>query len=366
MNSIGEKLRITLFGQSHAEAIGVTVEGLPAGLAIDWQRVQAFLDRRAPGRSEYSTPRRERDCLHVLCGLNEHGRTCGAPLTALFPNEDTRSGDYEILRRVPRPGHADYTAALKSGENSDLRGGGMFSGRLTAPLCLAGGIAMQYLGRLGIDVFGRIARLAGIADAPQDYECPQRPADPAFPVLEAARGAAMKTAIAQARSEGDSVGGVIEVCAVGVPGGLGDPMFGGVENRMSACLFGIPAVRGVEFGAGFGAADMRGSEHNDPFQWENGAVRTRGNRHGGVLGGITTGMPLVVRIAVKPTPSIAREQITLDRNTCQPVPFSVPGRHDPCIVPRAVPAAEAAVALTLMDMLLEENYGAERDPRTDR
>jgi len=355
MNTLGNKLRATVFGQSHAPMIGVTVDGLPAGIRLDMEKIQGFLDRRAPGQSALSTARKEADIPKIISGLNDAGSTCGAPLTAVFENGDVRSRDYSRLRSCPRPGHADYTAYLQCGEEHDIRGGGQFSGRLTAPLCFAGAVCMQYLAKKGIRIGAHIARLAGIDDEKTDWAHPQVPAWAAgqFPAMDTARGEEMQAAILAAKRDGDSVGGVIECIVTGLPGGLGSPMFGGVENRMAAALFGIPAVRGVEFGAGFAAADMRGSEHNDPFRYEDGCVKTQTNRHGGVLGGITTGMPLIVRMAIKPTPSIAKAQQTVDLKTGENAELVIEGRHDPCIVPRAVPVMEAVAALVIMDILME-------------
>ena len=355
MNTIGNTLRVTIFGQSHAPAIGAVMDGLPAGIAPDMDRIRAFMARRAPGQGALTTARKEADEPEIVCGLNEHGRTCGAPLTALIRNSDARSRDYEKLRDCPRPGHADYPACLQFGPDHDIRGGGQFSGRLTAPLCFAGALCLQYLEEKGVRVVAHIARLAGIDDAPVDPVSPRLPLYPAgaFPAVDAEKASAMQAAILAAKADGDSVGGIIECLVAGLPGGLGSPMFEGVENRLAAALFGIPGARGVEFGAGFAAADMRGSQHNDEYIWENGAARTRTNRHGGALGGITTGMPLVFRLAMKPTPSIARAQSTVNLATGQAERLEISGRHDPCIVPRAVPVAEAVAAIVCMDMLLE-------------
>ena len=345
----GAVLRLSVFGQSHAEAVGMTLEGLPAGLPLDRERLQRFLDRRAPGRNAWSTPRREEDRPEFLCGLKD-GRTCGAPLTAVIRNRNTRSGDYEPLRTLPRPGHADFTAQLRFGGFQDAAGGGHFSGRLTAPLCLAGGVLLQMLEERGIRVEARVLSIAGVED-PSPFTGPV--AEKAFPTVSDEAGAAMQAAIAAAKEEGDSVGGVIECVVRGLPGGLGSPMFDGVENRIARLLFAVPAVKGLEFGAGFRAAGMRGSEHNDAFTVEDGRVVTATNHAGGILGGITTGMPVVFRAAVKPTPSIAEEQQTVNLETMQPEILRVTGRHDPCIVPRAVPVVEAVAAIAAADLILE-------------
>ena len=347
-SSYGENLRITIFGQSHAPAVGVTMEGIPAGEPVDLAALQRFLDRRAPGQNDWSTPRREEDKPEILCGL-QNGVTCGAPLTAVIRNTNTRSGDYAALRRRPRPGHADYTAEVKYSGAQDAAGGGHFSGRLTAPLCIAGGICLQLLSREGIAVISRIAAIAGVAD---EGALTGSTADKPFPTVSNARGEQMRAAIAAARAEGDSVGGIIECAVLGLPAGLGDPMFGGMENRIAAAVFGIPAVKGIEFGAGFAAAALRGSENNDAFAVENGKIVTETNRCGGILGGITDGMPLWFRAAVKPTPSIARAQRTVDLDTLENAEICITGRHDPCIVPRAVPCIEAAAAIAVYDALL--------------
>ena len=347
-SSYGENLHIHIFGESHGPAVGVTVEGIPAGERVDLEALQHFLDRRAPGRNAWSTPRKEADVPEFLSGLRE-GKTCGTPLTAILKSANTRSGDYDALRDVPRPGHADYTAWVKYGESRDSRGGGHFSGRLTAPLCVAGGICLQLLAKEGITVLSRIAAIGGVWD---EGALTASTAEKAFPTVSDAGGEAMRSAIAAARAEGDSLGGIIECAVLGLPAGLGDPMFDGMENRIAAAVFAVPAVKGIEFGAGFAAAGLRGSENNDAFSVENGRIITESNHCGGVLGGITDGMPLTFRAAVKPTPSIARPQRSVDLTTGETVPLTVTGRHDPCIVPRAVPCIEAAAAIAVYDALL--------------
>ena len=348
MSSYGENLRITIFGQSHSPAIGVTVEGIPAGERIDTAKLARFLARRAPGRNEWSTPRREADAPEFLSGLKD-SVTCGAPLAAIIRNADTRSQDYAALADTPRPGHADYTAQVKYGGAQDSAGGGHFSGRLTAPLCIAGGICIQLLAREGITV---ISRIAAIADVEDEGALCASTAEKPFPTVSDERGETMRAAIAAAKADGDSVGGVIECAVLGLPAGLGGPLFGGLEGRISAAVFGIPAVKGIEFGAGFAAARMRGSENNDCFETSSGRVVTKSNNCGGILGGISDGMPLVFRAAVKPTPSIAAEQLTLNMKTMEETALHVPGRHDPCVVPRAVPCVEAAAAIAVYDALL--------------
>ena len=351
MSQYGEHLRLTVFGQSHAPAIGMTLEGLPAGEAIDMEALQAFLERRAPGRNDWSTPRREADAPEFLSGLVGNF-TCGAPLTAIIRNTNTRSGDYANLAVVPRPGHADYTAQVKYGGHQDYAGGGAFSGRLTAPLCIAGGICIQLLKRRGIEIISRIASVGTAEDtAPLTCSTAEKP----FPTVSDEAGTAMRAVIADAKAEGDSVGGVIECAVLGLPAGLGGPLFDGMEGRIASIVFGIPAVKGIEFGAGFASARLRGSENNDPFTVENGTVKTVSNRCGGILGGITDGMPLTFRAAFKPTPSIARAQQSVNLKTLTPETLRVTGRHDPCIVPRAVPCVEAAAAVAVYDALLGGN-----------
>lgn len=347
-STYGENIRLSIFGQSHSPAIGMTLEGIPAGSRIDFDRLYRFMERRAPGKNEYSTARREKDMPEFISGL-VGDTVCGAPLTAIIRNTDTRSQDYSGLRALPRPGHADFTAQMKYGGAQDYAGGGHFSGRLTAPLCLAGGICLQLLDGEGISV---IARIASVADVDDEGELSESLAEKSFPTVSDKRGALMRERIAAARAGGDSVGGVVECRVLGLPAGLGDPMFGGMENRIAAIVFGIPAVKGVEFGAGFSAARMRGSVNNDPFCVRDGRIETLTNNCGGILGGITDGMPLTFRVAFKPTPSIARAQRSVNMDTLEEQTLEIRGRHDPCIVPRALPCVEAAAALAVYDALL--------------
>ena len=354
-NLIGNRFRVLIYGQSHAPSIGAVIEGLPAGFAPDWDAVRAFMARRAPGGNAMSTARKEADLPEILSGLNERGETCGAPLAMRIVNGDARSQDYAKLRDVPRPGHADYPAYVKFGGANDIRGGGQFSGRLTAPLCFAGALAMQLLAREGVRIRAHIAQIENVCDAPIDFAHPDLDSiqSGALAVVDPAAGERMREAILAAKSDCDSVGGAIECFATGLPAGLGDPMFDGVENRLARAIWGVPAVRGVEFGAGFAAASMRGSAHNDAYRAQDGRIVTETNRHGGVLGGITTGMPIVVRVAIKPTASIAQEQDSVSISRNENETLAVRGRHDPCIVPRAVPCIEAAVAVVLYDLLSE-------------
>ena len=352
-STYGENLKLTIFGQSHGAAIGMTLDGIPAGLPLDFDELQTFLNRRAPGQNNWSTPRKEGDRPEFLAGILD-GFTCGAPIASVIHNTNTRSGDYANLKDCPRPGHADYTAQIKYGGFQDAAGGGHFSGRLTAPLCIAGGLCKQWLAERGIRVAARIASIAGVTD---DFEVntlnPQLDLiGTDFPVFSPDAGARMREIIAEARSECDSVGGIIECYITGVPAGLGEPMFGGVESRIAQIVYGVPAVKAVEFGIGREAADLRGSQCNDAFTVENGQIRTVTNNAGGILGGITNGMPLIFRAAIKPTPSIARPQQSVSLRNAQEQELVVKGRHDPCIVPRAVPVIEAAAAIALFDLIL--------------
>lgn len=324
-STFGNNIKVSIFGESHSEAIGVYIDGLPAGIPIDMDELQTFMDRRAPGKSRYATPRKEADKPEFLCGIKD-GVTCGTPVTAIIRNNNTRSSDYDDIKDIPRPGHADFAAHVKYGGAEDKRGGGHFSGRLTAPLCIAGGIFKQILAKDGIAISARILEIGGNKDNPYD-------------------------AIEAAMKDGDSVGGIIECEITGLQAGIGEPMFDGIENAVAKAAFSIPAVKGIEFGRGFDAARIRGSENNDEFYYDGETVKTRTNNHGGILGGISSGMPVVFRVAVKPTPSIAIEQNSISYATGKNVKLAVKGRHDPCIVPRAVPCVEAAAALALYDLM---------------
>ncbi len=360
-STYGEHLKLSIFGQSHGAAIGMTLDGIPAGLPVDFEVLQAFLNRRAPGRNDWSTPRKEEDRPEFLAGILD-GFTCGAPIAAVIHNTNTRSGDYANLADCPRPGHADYTAQVKYGGFQDAAGGGHFSGRLTAPLCIAGGLCLQWLAEKGIRIGGKISEIAGIPDEdaldPLNPDLSAIPTD--FPVLSAPSAKRMQEAIAQARAEGDSVGGVVECWITGLPAGLGEPMFGGVESRIAQIVYGIPAVKALEFGVGRTAANLRGSQCNDPFTVENGAVRTLTNNAGGIWGGITNGMPVVFRTTFKPTPSISRPQRSISLSRGEDRELIVKGRHDPCIVPRAVPVVEAAAAIAVYDLILSNTQTSRR------
>lgn len=354
-STYGNHLKLSVFGQSHGKAIGMTLDGIPAGLPVDLHALQCFLNRRAPGQHAYATPRKEADQPDFLSGIID-GYTCGAPIAALIYNQNTRSGDYSNLKDCPRPGHADYAAQVKYGGYQDVAGGGHFSGRLTAPICIAGGLCKQWLALQGIEISARIFSIAGIMDEPISWD-PIKPdfhklcSD--FPVLNSEAGAKMQAAIAEAKADGDSVGGVIECAVTGLPAGLGGPLFGGMEGKIAQVVYGIPAVKGVEFGAGFYSAALRGSENNDEYAVIEGKIQTKTNNSGGILGGITTGMPLMLKAAIKPTPSILMQQQTVSLKTMEETTLQIQGRHDPCIVPRAVPVIEAAVAISIYDTLLD-------------
>ena len=353
----GRCIQVSVFGQSHAEAVGAVAEGLPAGFRVDREALQAFLNRRAPGQGKHTTARKEADRPEFLSGLLEDV-TCGGPVCLIIRNTDTRSGDYEALQDIPRPSHADWPARVKYGGAHDGRGGGMFSARLTAPLCAAGALALQWLRERGVEVFAHIASVGSVRDEAFDpvrvsAGVKERIAAHALPVLRDGAEAEMLAEIESARKEADSVGGTVECCATGLPVGLGGPLFEGLESDLAAAVFAIPAVKGVEFGSGFAAARMRGSEHNDPYTVENGKVRPATNHAGGIAGGMATGMPLLLRAAFKPTPSIGKEQQSVSLGRMETVRFTVKGRHDPCVVPRAVPVVEAVTALVLMDRIME-------------
>lgn len=358
-SSIGCRVKCTVFGESHGEAIGCALDGLPAGEKLDMDEISVQMERRAPGRDKASTARKESDTPHILSGVL-NGCTTGAPLVMIIPNENTKSGDYAELGRLPRPGHADYTGFIRYNGYNDVRGGGHFSGRLTAPLVFAGTVCRQILRRRGVSIGGHIYEIGGVRDASFDAvnlgnglleKLASRPFSLCNPDIEQK----MRDKIEAARKDGDSVGGIIEAAAVGLPAGLGSPMFDGVENRLSALLFGIPAVKGIEFGDGFGLASLRGSEANDPYTYDaDGRIVTTSNHNGGLLGGITNGMPLVLRAVIKPTPSIAQKQQTVNLETGKNDTIAVRGRHDPCIVPRALPVIESAMALGLLDIMESE------------
>lgn len=354
----GKNLKITIYGGSHDPEIGVVAEGLPRGFAFDPEELLRFMKRRAPGQNLLSTPRKEADLPEFLSGTEGNTLT-GERLHAIIRNTSQRSSDYQNLSFVPRPSHADFAARCKYGDAVDLRGGGHFSGRLTAPLCIVGGICLQYLRTRGIRVGAHIAAIGDIRDTLFDAvsvgerEFSLLAERHAFPVLDETQGERMRERIEAVRAEGDSIGGIIECATVGLPAGLGEHMFDGVENRISAMMFGIPAVKGIEFGVGFEGVSLKGSAYNDAFITDGTRITTRTNHVGGILGGMTSAMPLVFRVAMKPTPSIFLEQDSVDMVTMTPVKLSIKGRHDPCVVLRAVPVVEAATAIVLTDLLAD-------------
>lgn len=351
----GEKLKLSIFGTSHGPKIGMTLEGIPAGLPVDLEELQKFLNRRAPGQNKWSTGRKEADIPHFESGLMD-GRTNGDVVRAVIFNENVRSKDYDNLKYIPRPGHADFTAWMKYGLDYDMSGGGPFSGRMTAPLCIAGGLCKQWLEEKGIRIGAHIGWISDIDDNRFDPAAPNLDGvQEDFPVLNRICGEQMQDAIAAAKKQGDSLGGIIECAVTGLPTGLGGPMFDGVEGKIACAMYAIPAVKGVDFGLGFANTYHPGSKANDEFIVTDGVIRTKTNHCGGILGGITNGMPLIFRVAFKPTPSIARTQESINLKTMKNLSVKVNGRHDPCIVPRAVPVVEAAAAIAIFDMILGES-----------
>jgi chorismate synthase len=355
----GETFRVTIFGSSHGPEVGVTIDGLPPGIAIDLAGIQADLDRRRPVGRRLATKRQEEDRLVVDRGVVD-GHADGTTFRAHVANEDVRREPYDRMKDTPRPGHADYPARVRYGPDADLSGGGIFSGRMTAGLVIAGAVARQMLARRGVEIAAGTVAIGPVdATIPPDLPLTTfRERADANEVGCPEPGAArrMEEAIAVARRDGDSVGGIVEVRVTGVPVGLGEPFFDSIESSIAHAVFSVPAVKGIEFGAGFAAARMRGSEHNDPFTFVDGVVRTTSNHAGGILGGLANGMPIVFRVVVKPTSSIAREQRTVDLGTGTETTLVVTGRHDPCIVPRAVVVLEAVAAIALADLALRGGY----------
>lgn len=337
-SSFGKNIKVTIFGESHGPAIGCVLTGFPAGFAPDMDKVTAFMQRRASRGQAGATARSEDDLPEVLSGLFE-GKTCGTPIAAVIRNNNTQSQDYANLNVCPRPGHADLTWNAKTNGANDYRGGGHASGRLTAPMCFAGALAKQYLESQGVAVNASICSI-------KDHQISDNQDE--FGLDEEAR-----KIIEEAQKAGDSVGGIIECAITGLPMGLGSPIFDGVENKLSQAIFGIPAVKGIEFGSGFSGTKLMGSQNNDAFAYKNGKPVTKTNNAGGILGGITNGMPVTFRVAIKPTPSIAKEQQTVDLDGKKDTSLEIKGRHDACIVPRALPVVEAIAALVALDLLLD-------------
>ncbi|MCK5128754.1 MAG: chorismate synthase [Clostridiales bacterium] len=354
----GRNIKISIFGESHGKAIGVVIDNLPSGIALDLNEINHHMKRRAPGQHAWATPRKEDDEVEILSGFF-NGYTTGTPLSMIVHSKDRKSSDYDQLRNLPRPGHADHTGHIRYAGFEDFRGSGHFSGRLTAAVVMAGSVARQILAQKGVNIAAHIKKIAGIEDEPIDTIHPQdillnELKNKQFAVINDAIGAQMKEAIADARDDSDSVGGVIEAVAIGIKAGVGSPMFSGVESIVSSILFAVPAVKGVEFGAGFAISDMQGSTSNDEYTMTDNGISTITNNNGGIIGGITNAMPIIVRVAIKPTASIGKEQNTINMKTGTPQKLKIDGRHDPCIVPRAVPVIESALAIALLDCYMDK------------
>ena len=354
-STYGEKIKISVFGESHGNGIGVVIDGLPAGVKIDMDKVLVQMGRRAPGKDKTATPRKESDLPKVLSGMLGDTLT-GAPLCAVIENTNTRSGDYGNLLTCPRPGHSDYTAFVKYNASNDIRGGGHFSGRITAPIVFAGAICRQLLENKGIKIAAHINSIGSVNDErfnPVDIDdiLIEKLNNSSFALIDESAEEKMREEVEQARLSLDSIGGTIECAVTGIEAGFGEPMFDGVEGVIAKAIFGIPAIKGIEFGKGFELAQMRGSQSNDPFEYVNGKVVTTTNNCGGILGGITNGMPILFTAAVKPTPSISQMQKTVDLQKKENTKLEIHGRHDPCIVPRAVPVVEAVTAIAIINLM---------------
>jgi chorismate synthase len=361
----GRNFKVTVFGESHGSGIGAVIDGVPAGTGIDEQMILTQMERRKPGRSDISTARSESDLPEIISGVF-NGKATGAPICAIIRNESARSGDYEATKDLMRPGHADYSAHMKFDGNNDYRGGGHFSGRLTAGLVFAGSIARMVLDEYGISIGAHASSIGNVQDsafgpADADPDLFGRISKKYIPVIDDAAGLAMQAAIASAKAAGDSIGGTVECAVIGVPAGLGEPFFDSVESLISHMMFSIPGVKGLEFGGGIAMTAMKGSETNDPFHITDGLVTTGTNYNGGVNGGITNSMPVVFRTAFKPTASIAKKQSTVDITAMKDAEIAIVGRHDPCIVPRAVPVVEAAAAIVFLDLLMRDRAVSGKD-----
>jgi chorismate synthase len=356
-NSIGKEFVVTSFGESHGKNVGVIVDGCPAGMALSEKDIQAELDRRIPPQPKIVSARIEKDTVEILSGVF-NGFTTGAPIAMLVANREVDSSDYAAIKDLPRPGHADYAARVKYGGFNDYRGGGRFSGRVTVALVMAGAVAKKLLSQFGIDVLAYTVAIGKVkmGKTLSLEEIRKRRYDTAVRCPDVACAEAMENAIIAARKEGDSLGGIIEITALGVPAGVGEPLFDALDADLAKMLFTIPAVKGIEFGAGFKTAELKGSENNDAFQMRDGKVAALTNNAGGILGGLSSGMPLIARIAVKPTPSIAKKQQTVNLARMKDAAIEVKGRHDPCVVPKAVPVAESAVAITLADHMIRAGF----------
>lgn len=354
-STYGEKIKISVFGESHGNGIGVVIDGLPSGVKIDMDKVLVQMARRAPGKDKTATPRLEKDFPNVLSGMLDNTLT-GAPLCAVIENTNTRSGDYGNLLSCPRPGHSDYAAFVKYNGANDIRGGGHFSGRITAPIVFAGAVCRQILEQKGIRIAAHIASIGSVSDErfnPIEIkdELIEKLNFSSFALIDDSTEQKMRDEVESARTSLDSVGGTIECAITGIGAGFGDPMFDGVEGVIAKAAFGVPAIKGIEFGKGFELSKMRGSQSNDPFRYKDGKVVTETNNMGGILGGITNGMPVIFRAAVKPTPSISQKQKTVDLQKGENAELEIHGRHDPCIVPRAVPVIEAVTAIAILNII---------------
>lgn len=352
-NSTGKEFVVTTFGESHGKCVGVVIDGCPAGLALSEADVQTELDRRVPSKSGIVSERVEKDRVNILSGIF-NGFTTGAPIAMIVNNKEARSSDYEEIKELPRPGHADYTASVKYKGFADYRGGGRFSGRVTVALVMAGAVAKKLLSAADVDVLAYTIAVGTVrmGESLSNEEIRERKYKTAVRCPDLACAERMEEEIIQAKKEGESVGGIIECTAFDVPAGVGEPLFDSLDADIARLLFSVPAVKGVEFGEGFEAAELKGSENNDSYQVVDGKVVASTNRAGGILGGISSGMPIVVRVAVKPTPSIPKDQKTVDIAKMKDATIKVKGRHDPCVVPKAVPVVESAVAIVLADHMI--------------
>lgn len=355
--SFGKNFKVTLFGQSHSEDLGIVIEGISAGYKINKDLIRKNLERRRPGKNKFSTARKEDDDFKIVSGEVE-GITCGAPLCALIENKDQRSKDYDNLKDRPRPSHGDYPAYVKFKGFNDIRGGGQFSGRMTAPIVIAGSIAEDLLLKRGIKIYSRIKSIGQASDIDinlnkigEEKLCDLKNED--FPVFQNEAREKMQEEILKAKEDGDSIGGIVETFILNMPVGIGEPFFDSIESVISHAVFSVPGIRGIEFGSGFEAAKMNGSSHNDEYHYENGEVKTRTNNHGGIIGGLSSGMPIIFRTAVKPTSSIAKAQNTISLKDKKNVNLKIVGRHDPSIVPRALVAIEMITALAILDLVME-------------
>ncbi|MFH0748351.1 MAG: chorismate synthase [Candidatus Bathyarchaeota archaeon] len=352
-NSIGKCFVITCFGESHGSCVGVLIDGCPPGLHLSSQDIQDEVDRRRPVSNHISTSRKEEDTVEILSGVfNDY--TTGAPLCLLVKNKEIESDSYEEFRWKPRPGHADYPALIRYREFNDYRGGGRFSGRITVAFVMAGAVAKKLVAKVGVELLAHTVEIAGIEvkDAPTIDEIKNNVNQNNVRCADLNVAREMEKAIVTAREKGDSVGGVVECQVFGLPAGVGEPIFDSLDAELAKILFDIPAVKGVEFGRGFGASRLKGSENNDQYSLKKGRVITKTNNAGGILGGLSDGMPIIIRVAFKPTPSISKVQSTVNLKTLEEAPLTIRGRHDACIVPRTIPVVESAVAIVLTDHLL--------------